>query len=357
MNIFIDGSVIDGEYQGSRTFVLELISHLSSTFKDVNIYIGTKNTNKAIPNLSNINIVELNCRSRLHKYCFVLPKIIVKCSCDIVITQYFTPLYVPKKTRIFNVVHDVLIFDYPSFFPSSKLKRIIQRISIKKSDKIITVSDYSKNRITTRFNFDSENILVVNNGIRDIFQEKRPDSEPNLDTAKFGIIGDYFICVSRIEPRKNIEALIRLAGIFLDKTIVLIGSNTFADDYYSKLISECKNFVHLTGVSDLDMIGLVSASELFIYPSFAEGFGIPPVEAAALGVPVVCSNATALSELSLNHECFFDPSDEIDLLRAVSYALKQSDEELQELRDRIISDYNWDRSFAVLDDTIRDLNE
>lgn len=355
MNIFIDGSVIDGEYQGSRTFVLELISHISSTFKEVKIYVGTKNTNKVIPNSSNINIVELNYRNRLHKYFFVLPKIIMNYSCDIVITQYFTPLYVPKKTSILNVVHDVLMFDYPAFFPSSKLKRLFQRISIMKSDKIITVSDYSKNRITTRFNCDSKNVLVVNNGIRDIFKEKRSDRVSKMDTAKFGIIGDYFICVSRIEPRKNIEALISLAGIYLDKTIVLIGSNTFGDDYYSKLISECKNFIHLTDVSDFDMIRLVSASELFIYPSFAEGFGIPPLEAAALGVPVVCSNATALKELSLHHECFFGPSDERDLLRAVSYALKQSDEQLLEIRDRVISEYNWNRSFAVLDDTIREL--
>ncbi|HEY4336626.1 MAG TPA: glycosyltransferase, partial [Puia sp.] len=123
--------------------------------------------------------------------------------------------------------------------------------------------------------------------------------------------------VSRIEPRKNhallLKAYLELGLYRKGYSLVLLGHKDIAapefDEYMAQMPEEARPFViQRSGIADADMQDIFRAAELFVYPSRAEGFGLPPLEAAAARVPVLCSNATAMSDYTFFGDASVDPS-------------------------------------------------
>lgn len=229
-----------------------------------------------------------------------------------VLRDYPTALYIP----------DAFIKVLPTFFDTEG-KRIHKWVDlcITHSDMIMTCSENSKNDITKYYGVPAHRIRVVYDCIDDIFT---PMSRQEARTA----LRDYYLperfllAVGVVEPRKNLAVAVRALKSYRDRTgrelaLVIAGSTALGADgrLYTEVADEIRRQglqkeVHLLGyVSDEVLTRLYSASEALIFPSLYEGFGRPPIEAMASGVPAICADASCVGEITAGAARLFDPKD------------------------------------------------
>lgn len=320
IRIFVDAHVFDGEFQGTRTFIKGIYTILAQN-QDIQLYLGARNIDnlkKDFPALDNIHFVRYRSTSSVRRLFYEIPVLIKKYNIHYAHFQYISP---PRKTCKFIVtIHDLLFIDYPREFPFLYrwTRAFIFRRSALKADIVTTVSQYSKNSIQKHFGIASDKIHITPNGVSNIFFEpyNKPESVKFI-YEKYGF-DKFFLYVSRIEPRKNHVFLVRAffelelykQGFYL----LLIGHKSIGvselDEVINRLPEGVKKFISvIQEVGDGDLVEFYRAASVFIYPSKAEGFGIPPLEAAALMTPVICSNTTAMGYFSFFGNNLIDPID------------------------------------------------
>lgn len=223
---------------------------------------------------------------------------------------YWQPNFILRKNikarKTVVTVHDFSWEIYPELQPSDRVRYFQKNFytQLMKCDHIITGSEFTKNEIIERTNISLEKITVIYHGVNhDVFYP-RPFETPKQK---------YLLAVGSIEPRKNLKNLLN-AYAKLDKNIkdeynlTLVGALGWNNSEIMDLILSLKEWVHYSGyVSDEALAHLYSQASLFIYPSLYEGFGIPPLEAMACGVPVVASKASSLPEVCGNAAYYIDP--------------------------------------------------
>ena len=171
---------------------------------------------------------------------------------------------------------------------------------------------------------------------------------------------DYLLCVSRIEPRKNQVDLLRswldLRLYEQDKCLVFVGRTSIAVPQIRELLRPLSEGIRskvffLEDISDADLRLLYQAADLFVYPSKGEGFGIPPLEAAALGIPTICSNTTAMSEFSFFGNNHIYP-DYQSLKSSLQAALARQPANLLEISETIRQRYGWEKAAVKMNELI-----
>lgn len=264
------------------------------------------------------------------------------------------PLFRPKRTV--NTVHDVsfreeganYIFEKKKLGPKSgrlrkKLVDWLVRFgtrgkyganafdyldwstvySLKHSDKIITVSNYSRQQILKTYECDSKDICrsdkikVVHNGFNDQIYKKIDDKEAvEAVLKKYGIERPYLLYTGRLERKKNTPFLIEAFAKAKTKhggikeRLVLVGDASFGYDEVKYLTHQygLSSDIIMTGwVPESDMPYIVNGASAFIFPSIHEGFGIPVLQAMNCGVPVVLSDIPVLREIVGDAALYFDP--------------------------------------------------
>jgi len=252
-----------------------------------------------------------------------------------------------KSCKYIVSLHDVLFLDYPSYFPFFYrfFKRILFRFSAKKSDIVLTVSEYSKSRIKHHFNV--ERIYVTQNAVENVFFESFDKKNAiNEVYNKFNVL-NYFLFVSRWEPRKNHLLLLK---VFVEKryyqnyNLVFIGNHALDDKEYKKYFNSLSDEIKATvfkfsNISFQDLLLFNRGATISVYPSIAEGFGIPPLESIACEVPTVCSNTTAMADFYFNQDCSFNPLDANGLVRAIENALNEKN--IMKKKKAVLERYNW----------------
>lgn len=215
------------------------------------------------------------------------------------------PLLVSKSIPF---IYDLSYEKYPEFaeplnqaFLSEQVKR-----SAKRAVHIATISENSKREIEKYYRVPPDKIGVYYPAVDTTMFYARSRQEITSTKKKYGISGNYILFVGNIEPRKNLKNLL-LAYEKLDKKIkdkyslLLIGAKGWQDGEIFEIIARLQRnggkIQRPTGyVDDSDRPALYSGASLFVYPSIYEGFGIPPIEAMACGVPVIASNNSSLPE-------------------------------------------------------------
>jgi glycosyltransferase involved in cell wall biosynthesis len=207
-------------------------------------------------------------------------------------------------------VHDLVPVNYPQYVPpeTSAYYRLFFARSVYKAHRIIAVSNKVKEDLMSRFRIDEDKIRVVYHGVENGF--KRVTSPERLKdiAAKYNLPGKFILFVGNLEPRKNlprvIDAFIDLRKRYgIEHKLVIAGkkawkSNAIFDRQKSDTM---KDQVIFTGyVEREDLPGIYSLSDLFVFPSLYEGFGLPVVEAMACEVPVLVSEEGALPEITAN---------------------------------------------------------
>lgn len=243
-------------------------------------------------------------------------------------------------------MHDLLFLDYPQYFSCSyKLKNgFLFKRSAKRADILLTVSEYSKEAISRIFEISREKICVTPNAVLSVDDNL---AIPNVK-KKFGL-DKFILTVSRIEPRKNhlmlLKAFNDLNLAAKGYKLVMVGVPDLKykefSDYYNKLEPLVKDAVVMKPVPFPELVGLYQLASLFVFPSCAEGFGIPPLEALEYGCPVLCSHATAMAEFNFPKEWTFDPYDEGELKQKMSFLL-QHRPNLEDEKEVLKKKFNWD---------------
>ena len=222
--------------------------------------------------------------------------------------NYIVPPGVKGKTVV--TVHDMVYKAFPEtvrartkYMLGSGLKQ-----SMNRADMIVTDSQFSKDEIIKYFPQHSDKIRVVQCGVD--LEKFRPCTEPErIPEVKksLGIEGDYFLYLGTIEPRKNLERLIKAyhictqrIGSDLPKLVLAGGKGWLYDSIFAKVteLGLTDRVIFTKYVPSEDMNPLMCGAVAFVFPSIYEGFGMPPLEAMACGVPVLASDAASLPEVT-----------------------------------------------------------
>jgi len=268
---------------------------------------------------------------------------------DIVLFQNYIPIWGSSKTKYINYVHDILFLDYPEYF--TKLENIIYRFmiySIKKAKYVITISKSEKNRIIKHSGIHFNNISYVYHGLDPIFYE-RPKNKLTSIKNKYKLPSNYILYVGRINVRKNIQTLLKSISV-LDKKIslVIIGKESNSLNLNNEVtnLGITDKVYRLGYVSDNDLAKIVSGATIFVFPSYAEGFGLPPLEAMKSGIPTIVTKLTSLPEICGDAVLYFDVDNHLDLASKIEILLE--DQNLySNLKSKGIlkaNEYSWEKS-------------
>ena len=230
-----------------------------------------------------------------------------------------------EKTRIPTVLtmHDLIFIRHPELYPliDRKLYKTKYLRSCRVADRIIAVSQQTKNDLIELWDIDEKKISVVYQGCHPNFCKQVSENQKKTIRKKYNLPETYLLNVGAIEPRKNqlliLEAL--KAGA-IDEPLVIAGRTT---DYVNELQQfiekkKLKGQVHiLPNVDFNDLPALYQSASIFIYPSHFEGFGIPIVEALQSGVPVIAAKGSCLEESGGPDSRYVSPNDPAELAEQI----------------------------------------
>ncbi|MCD6366921.1 MAG: glycosyltransferase family 4 protein [Bacteroidales bacterium] len=236
-----------------------------------------------------------------------IPRLLKKLDADIFISP---DGWIPCKkvdVPVLNVIHDINFLHHPEFIPGlyrHHFKKWFPCFA-KRADKLVTVSEFSKQDIVESYGVDPDKISVVHNGVSNYFKalDKLIISKTR---QKFTAGQPYFIFVGSIHPRKNLENILQAYLQFKEKTkspvkFVVVGSQMFrtSKQKLSENIHRMKDDILFVGRQDMTGLSQLLGSALALtYASLYEGFGIPILEGFQAGIPVITSNVTSMPEVA-----------------------------------------------------------
>ena len=231
---------------------------------------------------------------------------------------YWEPNYnlLPLSNRAMTTVHDLSHIRHPEHHPKERVEILTRYLpdSINRSEKIFTVSEFSRSEVQDHFNISDDRLVVVSPAAS---SEYRPYSQSECAAVRtrYALPADYILSVGTLEPRKNllglVEAYSRLPDGYRDNyPLVLVGGRGWHTAAIVSALSKLKEhqLINLGYVPQLDLPKIVAAATVLAYPSFYEGFGMPVLEAMAVGTPVLTSNCASMPEVSGGATVLVDPS-------------------------------------------------
>ncbi|WP_262966477.1 glycosyltransferase family 4 protein [Methylobacter psychrophilus] len=230
--------------------------------------------------------------------------------------NFFLPPYAENGIV---TVHDLSVFKFPETHPVARLRefdKLFQR-TLDSAVHLITVSETTRQEIIDYLDWPAEKITAIHNGVSALFAPQTSEIlMPFL--SRYGLrYGGYILCVSTIEPRKRIDALLDAynqlpASLRAIYPLVLVGGKGWRSESLHEQIERGQNagWLHYLGyVPEADLPALYAGARLFVYPSIYEGFGLPVIEAMASGVPVLTSNRSCLPEVAAGAAMLINPDD------------------------------------------------
>jgi glycosyltransferase involved in cell wall biosynthesis len=339
MKIGIEGQrLFRKKKHGMDMVALELIRYLQEIDHENEyvVFIAPDEDDSVLKETANFKIVKLDGGSYPVWEQFALPKAAREAGCQIL---HCTSNTAPVNCKIPLVVtlHDIIYMESSyakiltgSATPYQKFgnvyrKMVVQKI-VKKSQKIITVSHFEKNRIGEFFGMKGDNRLTaVYNGVSEHFKPVTDKAELKRVKEKYHLPDKYFFFLGNTDPKKNTKGTLKAFSDFIKRTgsehrlVMLDYDRTELD----KLLDEIgdKNLINrivLTGyVVNTDLPSIYCQSDVFLYPSLRESFGIPMLEAMACGVPVITSNTSSMPEVAGTAAFIIDPFKPEEITEAI----------------------------------------
>lgn len=338
MKIGIDIRMLsEGKRTGVEGYTLNLLTHLFQIDKEnqyklfFNAFKGPSfDIDKAF-NFPNVEIKKTKIPNKLLNLSFILlnyPKISKILDCDIFFCPNIMFYSLSKGCQNIITFHDLAFSYFPHFY--SIKRRLWHRVVnpkklAQKNDKIIGVSQATKDDLISQYNVPVDKIKVIYSGLDENLEICNDQNKLEEIRKKYSLPQDFILSLGSIEPRKNIVGLISAYEKLREKNkinnkLVIAGEKAWC---YKKIFdkweqSKYKDDIIFPGfVEEEDKVFLYNLSKLFVYPSFYEGFGFPALEAMACGVPVVTSFISSLPEVCDNAALLVDPYNIDDLALGV----------------------------------------
>lgn len=267
------------------------------------------------------------------------------------------------RCRQLPVIHDINFLHYPkdSKWLTAKYYNYYFPKFAREASRIATVSEFSKQEISTHYKIDSEKIDVVYNGIHSFFKPlDQIDKQKTREKFSYG--KNYFVNVGSLHPRKNIPSLIKAFAAFKkeslsDFKLVLAGPGFWGLTDIHKALEESgvKEDVIFTGrLSDEDLALVLGSATALTFIPYYEGFGIPLVEAMEAEVPIITSNVTSLPEIAGDAALLVNPMEINDIKNAMLRIFREENlaKDLVEKGKIQKQNFSWDKSADLLWESI-----
>lgn len=366
MTIGIDIRVLGSNTRsGVEEYTENLLAHLLELNRDIKFklfYSSFRNDLKKYEwmKLSNVEVFNFKLPNKL---LFVLSRLFNRPYIDKLIggaDVFFSPHFLlaplSQDCKRVTTFHDLSYVRFKEFFSWRRNlwhKFQIQFRSHAVSDKIIAVSQSTKKDLIEKYNLPSNKIKVIYSGVSEMMAHPQVE-ELKLFRKQNNLPDNFILFLGKLEPRKNIAGLIRAfnllkdSGVFENLYLVIVGSPGW---FYQNIFREAElslykdKIIFKNHIKDEDRKFYYSLASVFVYPSFFEGFGFPPLEAMACGTPIVTSFNSSLPEVVGGGGILVDPNNLVDISQAMGSILNDSN-----LKNSLIQKgflwvkfFTWDR--------------
>jgi len=317
MRFSVDAHAVGRKLTGNEVYIRSLLNEAASidSGNELIAYVSEPGAEQQLDGRIQCRTVSRNPFKRLG---WDLRRHLLRDKPDLVHIQYTGPLFSPVPMVV--SVHDVSFVERPEFFPAARafqLQRTVPR-TIRMAAAILTPSEFSARAIQRVYGTPSEKVHVVHNGVASSFRPVVREMARAEVCRRFGVPGPYVLTVGDLQPRKNQVGLISAFEDLMRERpdlphhLVMAGKGNWHAAHVRRRasVSPLRGRIHFPGfVPDEALLHLYAGCDLFVFPSFYEGFGIPIVEAMACGRAVVCSDASATAEVADGAAILFPPSD------------------------------------------------
>lgn len=358
MKILIDLTALSDNFSGIERFAANIAYEMIKKSEHTFVLVFKESIHPMFEDAQHKPYVETVVIPRCGKLFFNqirLPAVLRKISADVYIFLAFPiPLFLHKKHMI-SAIHDACCWDCPDTMKSGAkwYYRISYRMAARKCSYIITVSEFSRQRIIARLGIPQDLIKVIYCAAQQsFFCNNVPNAEKKRICEKYSLPDEYIFSLSTIEPRKNIRSLIlsysRLVSEGkIDLPLVLAGRNGWKNNgLIDDIPPQISSKIIFTGfIDEVDLAAVFAGARYFVFPSLYEGFGIPPLEAMACGVPVLSSNAGSMPEILRDAAVYFDVEDMKTLDSSLVYMNTMGDKCRSEIIKRglaLAARYRWE---------------
>ncbi|MDD5071614.1 MAG: glycosyltransferase family 1 protein [Patescibacteria group bacterium] len=292
----------------------------------------------------------------------IMPYLIWREHLDLLHFPHFNvPILTPVKFAV--TIHDLILTKFPTIRATTlsplfyKIKNFVYRVviwmAVKRSKIVIAVSQFTKDDIVRQFKIRTEKVAITYEGVSGSLNGKSGDSHDKEILLGYNIRSPFLLYVGNAYPHKNLEGLIKVFSVIHGKrpdlSLVLVGRQ----DYFYKRVKEfSKKYwdkespVIFPGFApDEDLKIFYSQALAYIFPSFYEGFGLPPLEAMACGCPVISSDKSSLPEVLGQAAIYFNPEDEKEMVRKVEEVIEDKNlrEDLVKRGYEQVKKYSWEK--------------
>ena len=336
MKIGIDARLLYYQKAGIGLYTLHLLRALSAlkTQDSFAVLTSRKERTKLVvhPNFRQYHLWT-PCHHALEQW--TLPLELAPLGLDLIHSPDFIPPF-RRRCKAVITVHDLAFLRFPDLLTEESARYYGQiRRAVESAEGIIAVSEATRRDMADLLGTPPERVTVIHHGIEERFRPL-PEKEVADFCQERRLPESYLLWFSTIEPRKNLDALLRALALLRTRgqevgPLVIAGARGWLYERSLKLIDELRlgDMVVLYGPAPADDLPfLYNGASLFVFPSLYEGFGFPPLEAMACGTPVISSSAPALREVLGEAALFFEALD-IEALAGLIYQV-QSDSALRE---------------------------
>ncbi|UXA51313.1 glycosyltransferase family 4 protein [Xanthomonas prunicola] len=278
--------------------------------------------------------------------------------------NYYLPAYDGPSVATF---HDISIYRWPQCHRADRVRYMRKELAlaVQRAQLILTVSEFSRQEIAAHFALPLERIRAIPLAADAAFRPHTP-GEVAAPLQALGLeTHAYCLCVSTIEPRKNIDVLLTAyaalpAAVRARYPLVIAGHSGWSSEALHARIrrAEQAGWLRYLGYVPQDCLpALMAGARLFVFPSFYEGFGLPVLEAMASGTPVICASASALPEVAADVAMLFDPADVSALTLALARGIDDATwrEAARQTGLQRAAQFSWQRCAVATAGAYRDV--
>ena len=352
MRFAVDAHAIGRHQTGNEVYIRSLLNAFASQARDCEFvaYVSTDTARDVLPAGIRTSRVAANPFRRLG---LDLAMRLRQDRPDLLHVQYTAPVGCP--TPVVVSVHDVSFLEHPEYFTRDRALQLrwTVRRTVRRAAKVLTGCEFSKQSILRAYSeLDEKKVVVVPYAAAPEFRPLPREAAQAAVLDRFSVSGPFILTVGDLQPRKNqiglIRAFARLVRAYpqIKHKLALAGKDTWFAGRVREAArqSGVADRVHFFGfVSDDDLLRLYNACDLFAFPSFYEGFGLPALEAMACGRAVVCSSTSALPEVVDGAAILTDPYSVDEIARAMADLLLDSELRIrmERLGLRRAALFNW----------------
>jgi glycosyltransferase involved in cell wall biosynthesis len=314
MRVGLDVHVLTGPHQGTSSVWKNLLEELPDSHEYVLYSFDPRVVAELFPqpHFLHRKIPRVPAFARIQ---FAFPLMTLRDGCDVFHSNYYGPIV--GATPLVLYVHDLIYLDFPEFSTGRRraMFATLGRASARAATKVITVSEWAKSRILELYHLPESKVDVIPNGLEKLWLNPSMDAIAGAwNRINARLPKRYAVAVGRLDPRKNFALTARVVRSLVERDLldglVIVGPEDFGGDALRAELARdgTERIVHrLSGLDTGTLQAVYRHAQCLFYLSLAEGFGIPLVEAMAMGTPIVASNRTSIPEVVGDAGLIVDP--------------------------------------------------